>query len=306
MLPFEYFEPTTLRNASSLLVKYGADARILNGGTDFMVRVRTHFWTPKYVVNIKKIKGLDHLTYTKNQGLRIGATATYGKVEEDPIVQQRFGIVSAAAIAVGGVQIRNLGTYIGNACNASPAADSTPTMVAMGAKVKIYGPKGERVIPIGELFAGVGRTTLQAGEIVTELQLDTPPPNTGFIYIKHSPRSQMDISIVGVASVITLDPDNGHCIDARIALGAVGPTVFSAKKAEALMKGSELTDDVLTRAATAAAEESNPIGDIRAPAEYRKDMVEVLTKRATKYAFDMAKNGMDVKKQQAIAIEQII
>lgn len=270
-----------------------------------MVRVRQHFWKPKYVVNIKKIKGLDHLTYSKNQGLRIGATATYGRVEADPVVRQRFGIVSASAVAVGGVQIRNLGTYIGNACNASPAADSTPTMVAMGAKVKIYGPNGARVIPIEELFAGVGRNTLQAGEIVTEIQLDTPPPNTGFIYIKHSPRSQMDISVVGVASVITLNPDNGRCVDARIALGAVGPTVFRAKKAEAILKGSELTGDVLSRAAIAAADESSPIGDVRAPAEYRKDMVGVLTRRATAYAFDMAKSGMDVRKQQAIAIELI-
>ncbi len=306
MLPFEYFEPTTLRSASSLLVKYGDAARILNGGTDFIVRARQHFWKPKYVVNIKRIKSLDHLSFSKSRGLRIGATTTYGRVEADPTVQQRFGIVSAAAISVGGVQIRNLGTYIGNACNASPAADTTPTMVALETKVKIYGPNGERVIPIEELFAGVGRNTLQRGEIVTEFQIATPAPRTGAIYIKHSPRSQMDISVVGVASVITLAPDDGVCVDVRIALGAVGPTVFRAKKAEAILRGKELTEDLIAKAAMAAAEESNPIGDIRSPAEYRKDMVEVLTKRATKHAFDMAKNGMDIKKQRAIAIEQVI
>ena len=306
MLPFEYFEPTTLRNASSLLVKYGSDARILNGGTDLIVRSRQHFWQPKYVVNIKKIKGMDRLTFSKDQGLRIGAAVTLRSGELDPTVKRDFGVLAAAAVAVGGVQIRNLGTYVGNSCNASPAGDTIPAMVALGAKVKTYGPDGERIIPIDEFFLGVGRTSLQPGEIVTEFQIPKPAPNTGAIYIKHSPRSQMDISVVGVAAVVTLAPGSSRCIDARITLGAVAPTVLRSKKAEDILIGNELTDEVITRAAIAAAEGTNPISDVRAPAEYRKDMVEALTKRATKYALQMARTGMDVKKQQAIAIEQIL
>lgn len=306
MLPFEYFEPTTLRQASALLAKYGEEARILNGGTDLIVRTRMHFWRPKYVVNIKRIRGLDGLRLSRGQGLRMGALVTFRRAETDPVVQRRFGLLSAAAIAVGGVQIRNLGTYAGNACNASPAADTTPAMVALGAQVKIYGPDGERTIPIEGLFAGVGRNTLKPGEIVMEFQIPTPAPRTGAIYIKHSPRSQMDISVVGVASVVTLAPGDGHCIDARIALGAVAPTIIRASKAEAILKGNELTEEVIARAAAAAAAECSPIGDLRASADYRKDMVEVIAKRATSYAFEMARTGMTVKKQQAIAIEQVL
>lgn len=306
MLPFEYFEPTTLRQASSLLAKLGEEARILNGGTDLIVRIRQHLMKPRYVVNIKRIRGLDGLRFSPSRGLRMGALVTFRRAETEPAVQRRFGLLAASAVAVGGVQIRNLGTYVGNACNASPAADTTPAMVALGAQVKIYGPEGERTIPIQELFAGVGRNSLRPGEIATEFQIPTPAPRTGAIYIKHSPRSQMDVSVVGVASVVTLAPGNGRCIDARIALGAVAPTIIRATKAEAILRENELTEDVIARAAVAAAEEARPITDIRASVEYRRDMVEALTKRATKYALEMARNGMPINKQAAIAIEQVL
>ncbi|MBM2827263.1 MAG: carbon monoxide dehydrogenase medium chain [Dehalococcoidia bacterium] len=233
-------------------------------------------------------------------------TQVRGKHQENPWSRPHYGILSAAAHTVGGTQIRNLGTLGGNACNASPAADTAPALVALEATAKIYGSEGERFIPIEELFAGVGRTTLKTGDVLTEFRIPPLPPRTGGIYIKHSPRTQMDISVIGVAAIITLAPQDGVCVDARIALGSVAPVVFRARNAEAILRGSVLDEDVIGRAARAAAEEARPIDDLRAPAEYRREMVEVLTKRAARYALDMARNGMPIKKQMDIAVEKVL
>ncbi|MDE2939972.1 MAG: xanthine dehydrogenase family protein subunit M [Chloroflexota bacterium] len=307
MLRFDFLNARNLRHAISLLERHGDEARAVAGSTDFLVRWRQSGpgrWRPAFVVNIKGLSGLGRITYSPQNGLRLGALATVQAIETNAQVRRRYQALATGATSFAGVQVRNLATVGGNVCNASPAGDTLPALLAFDAQCAIVGPEGPRMLPLTEFFQGPGRTALQQGELLTQLTLPPPTPRTGSIYIKHSPRGAMDIATVGVASVITLEEDGATCKDARIALGAVGPVPFRASEAENLLKGRELSPDALGQAAEAARNAATPIDDVRGTAAYRKDMVEALTRRTLQHALRIA-GGQRVpfEEQRRLAVQ---
>ncbi len=291
MARFDYLEPHSLDEALGMLDKYGERARLVSGSTDFLVRWRTGVWRPEIVVCMQHVPGLNGVDFNDDDGLSIGAMATVQDIEQNAIVRARYPALAAGATAFAGVQVRNLATVVGNVCNASPAGDTLPALLAYDAECRIVGSNGERWLPLTEVFVGPGQTAVAAGEIMTELRLPTPPPNSGGLYIKHSPRGAMDISAVGAASVVSIGAD-GLCASVRIALGAVAPTPMRAFGAEGRLVGQAPTDDNVAESARLAAQASRPIADVRSGAEYRREIAQVLAERTLRHAADTAVGGV--------------
>lgn len=285
---FEYMLPNTIGEACSLISRYRTGARIMAGGTDILVRMKQRSIAPQYVIDLKGIPGLDFIDFDEQDGLRIGALTTLKSIEGSPVVRERFGILAYAAHSVGSVQIRNKGTVGGNICNASPSADMAPALIGLGARLKIVGIDNERVINVEDFFKGPGESVLGDGEVVTEVRVPNMDAYTGAVYLKHSLRKAMDLAIVGVAAVIRLSPDKRKCEDARIVLGAVAPVPMRARRAEGILVGKKVDDNLVERAAQEAFSECSPISDLRGSAEYRREMVKVFTRRAIRGALKIA------------------
>ena len=281
---FEYLAPKTVAEACSLLSQYGKAAQIIAGGTDLLVKMKDKELAPQYVVGLKGIANLDYIDYNDRDGLRIGALTTNESISGSAVIKDRFGLLSKAAATIGTPQIRNMGTIGGNLCNAAPSADTAPPLIALGAKVKLVSSKGKRIVPLEEFFTGPGKTVLQTDELLAEILVPKPSPGTRGIYLKLFPRGAVDIAAVGVAALLTLGQD-GICKDARIVLGAVAPTPMRATRAEAKIKGKPGKNGVIEEAAEIAAEESRPISDVRCSADYRREMVKVLTRRVLTQCF---------------------
>ena len=306
MARFEYLEARTLRQAISLLKKHGEGAQVVAGTTDFLVRWRQGFWKPSYVLSISRIPGLSRVSYGPRTGLRLGALVTLRTLETHPVIRRHYPALSALATTFAGVQVRNLATVGGNVCNASPAGDTLPALLAFEAQCRIAGPDGERWLPMDQFFVAPGRSALKHGEILTELRLPPPLPNTGSLYIKDSPRSAMDIAAVGVASVVSLDSTGQVCRDVRIALGAVSPTPIRASAAEETLRGQPADREHIDEAARAAAAGCRPIDDIRASARHRRAIVEALTRRTLEYAVQIARKvEIPFEAQRGLAVEAI-
>ncbi|NQW23201.1 MAG: xanthine dehydrogenase family protein subunit M [SAR202 cluster bacterium] len=304
MKRFEYLEARTLRQAISLLVRHGENARIVAGSTDFLVRWRAGVWNPDYVVNIQRVAGLSRITYSSQNGLKIGALVTVRTLEQHPAVRRRYPGLAAAAASFAGVQVRNLATVGGNICNASPSGDTIPALLVFGSECRIVGPDGERWVALDKFFTGPGRTVLQTGELLAEIRVPAPAPNTGSHYIKHSPRGAMDIATVGVASLVSLSGKSGPCSEARIALGAVAPTPVRAYAAEDVLRGQDISEQLIQAAATAAQDGVTPIDDVRGTAAYRNEMVGVLTRRTLEQAYAAAAQGpLAFEEQRRLTIQ---
>ncbi|KHQ51510.1 FAD binding domain-containing protein [Mameliella alba] len=284
MRRFAYHEPKTLEEASRLLVDLGENAHVLAGGTDLFVEIRERLRDVSDVVNIKNIPGMNDITWDPNVGLTFGALVTARQLETLPGVQRTFPNFAEALRLLASIQVRNRATVVGNLCRASPSADTIPPLIADGAVIHIYTPKGMRRMPLAEFFTGPGRTRLERGDIATGIVIPAPAPDSGRIYLKHGRRKAMELATVGVA--VSLDRDGDTCTDARIALGAVGPTVLRASAAEALLKGRKITDELIAQVGAQAMAECTPISNVRASADYRRSMVGVLTRRAVKTAME--------------------
>ena len=279
---FEFFEPTTIKEASSLLTKYNGKAKLLAGGTDLIIEMKARTATPEYVISLEKIPGLAGIDYDEESGLRIGALTKMRTLEKDSIIRERYTALAEGAGEVGGVQIRHLATIGGNISHGSPAADTAAPLLALGAQVKIASANGERTVPVETFFLGPGQTVLNTGEIVTAFECPPRGANEGSQYLKQKIREVMDLAFVGVAS--SAKSDNGAVTDVKIGLAAVAPTPLRATDAEAVVNGNDLTADLLEQAAAAASAQSSPISDLRCSAEYRREMVGVLTRRALQAA----------------------
>lgn len=290
MKDFEYFAPETLEEAIRLLDEYGEAARPLAGGTDLLVFMRDWRVTPDVVVDLKRIPTLYGVEELPDGGVRFGALVPMYDLERDGMLQAKYPHLVSALREVGSIQIRNLATVGGNVCNASPAADTPPALLTLQAQVRLEGPQGERILPLQEFFRGPGQTVLRRGEVLTHFLLPPPRPRSGGCYIKLANRRAMDIAFVGVAAWVALNGDD-TIAEARIALGAVAPTPIRAEEAEAILRGQPLEERVLREAAGAAEAASKPITDQRASAEYRRMMVEVLTRRALLRAAEQAKRN---------------
>ncbi|MGE5303772.1 MAG: FAD binding domain-containing protein, partial [Alphaproteobacteria bacterium] len=258
--------------------EYDGEARVIAGGTDLINLIRAKAIRPQYVVDIGRIPGLGHLRYDADGALVIGALATIRDLETSSDIRKLHPVIAQAAGQLGSVAIRNVGTVGGNLCHASPAADTAPALIALGAEVRIVGPASDRTVALEDFFAGPGRTVLQSGEILTEIRVPSMRPHSKGVYLKHASRGAADLAIVGVAAIATTD--DGFSRSVRIALGAVAPTPIRARNAEAALEGEQTNDAVIEQAAQAAAAESHPITDVRASAGYRTEMVKVFTRWA--------------------------
>ena len=277
MRSFAFFEPTTIEEASSLLAQNDDEATILAGGTDLLIGLKDHIETPKSVISLAQIPGLDGIMYDESTGLSIGGMTKMRSIEQSSIIRNRYTALAEGASEVGSIQIRNLATLAGNICNASPAADTVAALLVFGAQVEIAGTYGKRTVPIRDFFLGPGESTLKRDEIVTGFICPPRPASSGSYYIKQKIREVMDLAFIGVAASLQLT--SGVVEDVKIGLAAVAPTPIRATDAEDILKGNPLTEAILNEAASAASAQSSPISDLRCSADYREEMVRVLTKR---------------------------
>ncbi|HZR68087.1 MAG TPA: xanthine dehydrogenase family protein subunit M [Burkholderiales bacterium] len=282
MKRFDYLEPRLLEEAIALLQQHGAALNVLAGGTDLLVEIKEQIRAPAYVMSLGRLPGLDRLAFDEREGLRIGALVTTRALETHPAVNRHYPGLAQALRELGSIQVRNRATLAGNICRASPSADTLPPLIADGAAVTLHGPQGARRVPLEEFFTGPGKTVLASAELLTEIVVPPPAPHTGKHYIKHGRRKAMELATVGVAVCLTVDGE--RCADVRISLGAVAPTPMRAKAAEKVLLGKPLQPSLVEEAAEAAVSESRPISNVRGSAQYRTQMVRVLTRRALEEA----------------------
>lgn len=285
---FDYIRAGSVGEVCSLLAKYKKGAKVLAGGTDLLVRMKDREEEPKYLIGLKGINGLDKVVYDRKEGLRIGALATHKEVISSGVVGRRYPGLAEALEKIGTVQVRNLGTVGGNLCNAAPSADSAPILIVMGAKVKIAGANGEREVLLEKFFSGPGKTVLKSDEIVVEVVVPNERLHSGARYEKLFARTSVDLACVGAACWVLKNPKTGVVRDVKIVLGAVAPIPMRAKGAERVIKGKVATAEVIKEAGEIASQEAKPISDIRASAEYRREMVKVMVRRAVKGAVEAA------------------
>lgn len=282
----EYEAPETIDAAVALLGAAGQDAKVLAGGTDVLVQLREDIIHPAVLVDIKNIPETRTIT-VGTDSVRIGAAVSGAEMGEHAALKAMWpGIVEAVEL-IGSAQIQARATIGGNLCNASPAADSVPALVAAGARVAIAGPAGTREIAAEDFPAGPGKTTLAPGEFVTALIVPKLPARSADAYLRFIPRTEMDIAVVGAGVALTLNAD-GTCTTARLALGAVAPTVVLVPAAADALVGRTLDDDALGNFAAAARAACRPIDDKRGTSEFRIHVAGVLARRAAAIAWKRA------------------
>ncbi len=277
MRRFELAMPGSVDECLQILKQRGPDAKMVAGGTDLLPQMKNGLLKPACVVDLSGVAALRAVRRDDGRGLRIGAAVTARTLEQDEHVRSRYPAIAESGALVGSVQIRNLATVGGNLCNAAPSADMAPPLVALEAEAVIAGPRGERRVPMAEFFTGVRRTVLAPDELLVELVVPSPGPRSGGQYLRHTPRRELDIAVVGVASQLTLS--DGVCGKARIALAAVAPTPVRATAAERALEGQRVTPELIERAAGLAVEAARPISDQRGSADFRRHLVRVLTRR---------------------------
>jgi carbon-monoxide dehydrogenase medium subunit len=274
MRPFAYYRPKSVQEACRILAQE-PEAYLLAGGTDLLVHIKRRQKKPTAVVNLKAIPGLSEIRVEDSQ-IRIGALATQAKVVVHPVLRAEYPVLPYTVYFMGSPAIRNLATIGGNLCNASPAADLPPVFLVLDAEVTIAGAQRTRRLPLHDFFLGPGETALMPGEILTEVSF---PRRPGWLirYERLDVRQAMDIAIAAAGLAVRMN--GGRCVEARVALGAVAPTPIRVPEAEAALAGQALKDETIGSVAGMARDAAQPISDIRASAEYRRHMVEMLVRR---------------------------
>jgi carbon-monoxide dehydrogenase medium subunit len=289
-----YLMPQTLGEALTLLGEFKGEARVIAGGTDLVVQGRGGIVKARVLVDITRIPGLDHLIQD-NETIRLGCLVTHTRIAESPLIREKAAALSEGASTLGSPQIRNVGTVAGNIVNAQPGADTTIPLLALGASVKVVNKEGQRVIPLTELFTGVGSTAIDSTrEIVTEITFAAPGDNEASAALRLAKRKALVLPILTVAVAVKADLRKGVFIGARVAVGPVAVTPLRCSAAEGVLSGSPINDEVIKRAAAEAAGASNPRTSlIRGSREYRQAMVAVLVERAVRSALKRVegKNG---------------
>lgn len=278
----EYFSTKSVEETISLLLKCGEKSKIIAGGTDLLAQMKKEEVLPEFLISIGGIRDLDYIKYDEINGLSVGALTTISSLESSSLIRSKFSILAQAASTLGTPVIRDRATIGGNLCNAAPSADTAPVLIVLGARVKITGVEGERIISIEDFFTGPGQTIVKHGEVLTEIQVPTLLPKSGGAYVKQTRTRGADLAIVGVAALVVMEGD--VIKDAKIALGAVAPTPIRAKKTEEILKGKKPDEKLLEESSQAASVESSPIDDTRSSADYRRKLVAVLVKRAVRQA----------------------
>jgi aerobic carbon-monoxide dehydrogenase medium subunit len=285
---FEYHTPGTLSDALDLLIRYGEKARILAGGTDLLVTMKRRETVPEHLINIKGLIDLKGIARDSGGRITIGPLVTLEEVEHSELVKEKLPGLWDAVRVMASPQIKSLATIGGNICSAMPSADTVPPLISSGASVKIVGIKGEREVPVEAFFKGPGESLLRSEEILTRILLPAASERTGSRYLKLMRRHAMDLAQVGVAVCLSLDSDGLTCRAAGVALGAVAETPIRVSGAEKVLLNKGISPEIAREAGRIASAEANPRSSIRASKEYRKAMIEVLTKRAVLGAFERA------------------
>lgn len=281
-----YLAPQTSKEAVTALAKAKGDSRVLAGGSDLLVNMRSGIIEPDLIVDIKRIPKLDEIKKLAT-GFHIGAAVSCAAMGRNKALVKAWPGVVEAAQLIGSDQIQSRCTIVGNLCNSSPAADSVPALIAAGAKVKIAGPKGKRTVAVEEFALAPGKNCLKKGEFVEFIVLPKPKPKSGDAYLRFTPRSEMDIAVVSAGVSLTLGR-KGVITAARVSLGAVAPTALLVKKAAEAIIDTSLEDNVLDDLASACASACKPIDDKRGTVAYRTQVAGVLAKRAAMLAYQRA------------------
>lgn len=284
--PNEYFRPGSVAEAISILAEHGEKARIIAGGTDLLVEKPSRV---ECLVDISNL-GLNYIK--KENGICIGAATTIREIEASPLLKENpYDVLYETTSKLGSGGMRNTGTIGGNLCNASPAADLPPSLMVLDAKINVAGPESERIIEIEDFFKGVKKNALRSNEVLVEVQI--PPFRSSSWAVFHKLtryQREEDIALVNAAIRVDLE-EEGVCKEARVSLGAVAPVPIRARKSEALLRGSKLSMDVIEKSAWIASDETSPISDVRASADYRREMIKVLVERALKEAMKKAEKA---------------
>jgi CO/xanthine dehydrogenase FAD-binding subunit len=285
----DYAAPKTLAEATALLQEKGDRARVLAGGTDIIVQLREHRRDLDLLVDVKNIPEVNELAFDPKRGLRLGSAVPCYRIYEDQAIARNYpGLIDCVSL-VGGIQIQSRASVGGNLCNASPAADTIPSLIALEGTCVIGGPKGIRQVPVEKFCTAPGRTVLERGELLVRLELPTPRPHSGANYLRFIPRNEMDIAVVGAAAHVVLDDKKTRCLAARIALAAVAPTPLLVPEAGAALVNGTIDDARISKAADLARAAARPITDMRGTAEYRRHLVGILVKRAIAGALERAR-----------------
>jgi len=286
---FEYFAPKTLDEALTLLDKYRDECKVIAGGQSLIILMRQGLVAPKYVIDIKRISELNYIS-TGKDGVKIGAVTTHRAIEKSPVMKNGLSVLADMEKRLSYIETRNWGTIGGNLCNADPAGDPAPVLMALKASVKTASVSGGKEMPIEDFFVDFFKTALEPTELLTEIQIPPVPPHTGTVYKKFN-IIEGHAAIVGVAFSITLQSGDGVCDNVRIALGASATTAIRAEKAEEVLRGKKVTDALIKKAGQTASGEADPISDISASDEYRRELVRIMVARAGNEAFARAKQA---------------
>ena len=284
-----YEAPDSVEGAVTLLVNAAMPANVLAGGTDLIIQARGSKAPSRLFVDIKKIVGMNDAFLDRGR-LRLGPSMSCAAFTARDDIKAVFPGLVEAAYLIGSAQVQGRASVGGNLCNASPAADTIPALIANAARCVIEGPAGERTLAVEDFVIGVRRNCMKKGELLKRIDVPAPAPNTADAYLRFIPRTEMDIAVAGAAVSVTLD-GNGICTAARVAIGAVAPTPLPVPEAAAALVGGIFGEDSLQAAATAAARASSPINDRRGTVDFRKQVVGVLVKRAAAIAAERVKGG---------------
>lgn len=287
---FAYVAPSNLDEALAVLkehVSAGKRAQLLAGGTDLLVQMQSADKSPRTIVDIKKLTETNRIDIGSDE-VYIGSAIPSAVLNENEALAALFPGLLEAADLIGSTQIQGRATVGGNLCNASPAGDSIPAMIAAGGVCVIAGSDGTRELPVEDFLTGVGKNALEPGELLLGLKFKRPGPHTADAYLRFIPRTEMDIAVAGCGVSVTLDQD-GTCTAARVAIGAVAPTALLVPAAADALMGTKLDEDALAAAGAACTAAASPISDKRGTAEYRRKVVAVLCRRAAAIARDRAK-----------------
>lgn len=286
MAALTYHAPNSIDDAIKILADASLPPKVLSGGTDLIIQMQRPKAPEALVVDVKKIPGMRDAEWSED-GLTLGPAMSCAEFTKRQDIKSIFPGLVEAAYLIGSTQVQGRASLGGNLCNASPAADTIPALIANRAICVIQGPSGTRVVPVEAFVTGVGKNCLEQGELLAALTLARPEPGTADAYLRFIPRTEMDIAVAGAAVSLTLD-SRGVCTNARIAIGAVAPTAILVPVAEDILVGETISDEVLAGVAQAASDAASPISDRRGTVEFRRHVVGVLTKRATLIAAERA------------------
>jgi carbon-monoxide dehydrogenase medium subunit len=290
MNPFAYHTPDTQQEVLTLLHEHGDEAKLMAGGTALVIMMKQRLVLPETLISLHRLRGLDDVREA-NGALHFGALLTHRAAETSPLVRTRLPVLADTYRHVATMRIRNVATVGGALAHADPNQDPPVTLLALDARVQLTSVTGSREVPLENFFTDYYETVLRPDELLTAIRVPIPAPHTGSAHIKFLPRTADDYATVGVAATVRLDPATGTCQDCRIALGSVGSTPLRAPQAEAVVRGQQLTPELLREAGAVAQQQTDPISDTRGSAEYKRAMAGVFVRRALEQAWQRAQAG---------------